>query len=149
MEKTNTFQVVEHFGNAPFDFFYLAEFELTGEDNKKVFVEANFWQDGSALFGVTSKSVQETIDTEASDSMIECYETLEDATKSEYFPYFLELDKLTDHMVSEKLTEVNDTKTYGFRVSGRFTSKGIMMFSEAFNSQNPELNEYLQVRQTE
>ena len=146
MKKSEPFVVAEHFGNAPFDFFYMAELELTADDGRRVYTRACFWPDGTSAYMLCSRSVQEVEIDE--DEPLELYESLEDASISEYFPYFLELDRLTDQKAVETMAVVRDTKNYGLRISGHFTNDGIMMYGEAYNAQCPELNEYIQIRQT-
>lgn len=71
-----------------------------------------------------------------------------EASESEYFPLFLELDKLTDKEVAKKLAEIDDTKYFESRAGARFANHGLEPFFEAFNSQQPEKCEYVQVRKT-
>lgn len=149
MKETSTRTVAEHFGTAPFDYLYIGESELTDDHGEKVYAQAAFWPDGNTVFGVAKHSIDEDApDTGPKSSLIEEYKTLEDAGNSAYFQYFLELDKLTDKKAAETMAQINDTKNYGFRAGAGIHHGRLVQYAEAYNANQPELNEYIQIRQT-
>lgn len=149
MEVTTTTVIAEHFGNAPFDYFYMGELELTDEENRKLYASAAFFPTGESVFGIYNYAHDADITQEQADAgVIEQFESLEDASESPFFLYYLELDRLTDKKVVETMAYVNDTKNYGFRLGCQFTQDGWMVYTEAYNAQHPEYQEYIQVRET-
>ncbi len=77
---------------------------------------------------------------------LEFYDTLEEAAGSEFFPYFLELDKRTDKKVLEVMKKIDDTREYGMRVgSSMHGGEPAKIYIEMFNSKQPELREYFQL----
>lgn len=79
--------------------------------------------------------------------MLERYESLEEAAGSEFFPYFLELDKRTDQKVQEVMRKVDDTREWGpgIRMGACVRGGRRQMYMESFNTLQPELREYCQI----
>lgn len=78
--------------------------------------------------------------------MLEEYDSLEEAAGSEFFPYFLEIDKRTDKKVQEVMKKLDDTREYGIRVGCSWNGGELpKMYIEMFNSYHPELREYFQI----
>ncbi len=76
--------------------------------------------------------------------MLEDYDSLAEAAGSEFFPYFLEIDKRTDKKVREVLQKLDDTREYGMRF-GACWQKQPQVYVEAFNTSHPEMREYMQI----
>ncbi len=146
MEIKNTKTSVEQVGMAPIDLAIGAEYELLDEDGKTLFVQA-FFETDYTFFAVDKVSMY--VEQYLTDSKeIERYETLKDAAESQFFPLFLELDKLTDKEFAKKLSEIDDTKYFGSRSCARYERYGLAPFVEVYNNQQPEKSEYIQVRKT-
>lgn len=75
---------------------------------------------------------------------LEFYETLEDAAASEFFPFFLEIDRRTDRKVQEVLQKLDDTRAFGTRIGAGWHVQA-RIYVEAFNTNQPELREYYQI----
>lgn len=146
MEIKNTKTSAEQVGMAPVDLAVGAEYEFVDEDGKILYAQAFFTSEFS-FFAINEVSMY--VEQYLTDSKeLEHYETLTEASVSQYFPLFLELDKLTDKEVAKKLSEIDDTKHFGLRAGARFERFGTAPFVEMFNSWEPEKCEYVQVRKT-
>ncbi len=78
--------------------------------------------------------------------MLESYDRIEDAAGSDFFPFFLEIDKNTDKKVLEVLRKLDDTREYGHRVGSAWHGGGQpMIYIEMFNDRQPENREYFQL----
>lgn len=143
MEITNTTITAEQAGNAPFDYFYGGELELTDKDDNKLYAQACFWPTGESLYGINKVSMYEEKYLDESEYLEE-FENLEDAINSDYSKFYLELEKLTDKKVTETLEMVDDTKNYGIRIGAKY-SENKVMYLEAYNSDRPEDQEYYQI----
>ena len=74
---------------------------------------------------------------------LECYDSLLAATASTFFPYFMELDHLTDKKVAEVLNDINDTRNYPYRCGTHWTGGNKPeIYIEMFNTTEPERREY-------
>ena len=76
---------------------------------------------------------------------LETYENIDDAIDSDFFRYFLEIDKLTDDKVREVYAELCDTAKYGRRFGCQVSGKGVMAYEEMYDEQCPERKQYFQV----
>ena len=80
---------------------------------------------------------------------LEFYESLLKATASEFFPYFMELDHLTDKKVADVMTDVNDTRNVPYRIGCHaLGGKKPEIYIEMFNRSQPERREYYQMIET-
>lgn len=80
---------------------------------------------------------------------LECYDSLLAATASSFFPYFMELDHLTDKKVAEVLNDINDTRNYPYRCGAHWAGGNKPeIYIEMFNSTEPERREYYQMIET-
>ena len=104
----------------------------TGEDNDEVEDEAD-WEDEEGIF---------ENDPEA---FMECYPSLLAATASAFFPWFMDLDHLTDKKVAEVLANVNDTRNMPYRCGAHWTGSKPEIYIEMFNNSQPEKREYYQL----
>ncbi len=77
--------------------------------------------------------------------MLESYNSLEEAARSAFFPFFLELEKMTDRKVIEVLASIDDTRNYGSRIGMSLSGGGANVHMEAFNHEQPERREYYQI----
>ena len=146
MEIKNTKSSVEQTGLAPVDLAIGAEYEFVSDGGQTLYAQA-FFEGEYSFFAINETSMY--VEQYLTDSKeLERYETLTESNVSEYFPLFLELDKLTDKEVAKKLSEIDDTKYYGMRAAARYEVHGMEPFVEAFNTQQPEKCEYIQVRKT-
>ena len=89
-------------------------------------------------------SMEEEEESEKQD-VLELYFSLLDATASKFFPYFLELDHLTDLKVAEVMAEIDDTRNYPYRVGSHWNGQKQEIYIEMFNSAQPERREYFQM----
>lgn len=76
---------------------------------------------------------------------LEQYESLVDAASSPFFSWFLKLDRDTDDKVAKTLRAVNDTRYSGTRCGMNMQHCEWKYYVEAFNTNNPELQEYFQI----
>ena len=79
--------------------------------------------------------------------VLERFDSLQDAAGSEFFKFYLELDRATDKKVAETMDRVDDTRYFGYRVGAGFNTRGPVSYIEAFNGANPEKREYLQIEE--
>ncbi len=77
---------------------------------------------------------------------LEVYSSLEEASASEFFPFFLKLDKSTDKKVQEVMNRLDDTREFGYRVGSSWQGgEEPKIYIEMFNHTQPELREYFQI----
>ena len=89
---------------------------------------------------------QKALEDEANkQDVLELYFSLLDATASKFFPYFLELDHLTDLKVAEVMANVDDTRNYPYRVGSHWNGEKHEIYIEMFNASQPERREYFQM----
>lgn len=69
----------------------------------------------------------------------------ERCTDPEIIQYFLSMEYLEQVKAKELLMILDDTRNYGIRTTAYFRNGEIVLFSEAFNQEFPELSEYYQV----
>jgi len=87
--------------------------------------------------------------SEEEPQFLESYESLLEATASEFFPFFLELDQLTDKKVADVMMDVNDTRNYPCRIgSHSLGTNKPEIYIEMFNRSHPEQREYFQMIET-
>ena len=77
--------------------------------------------------------------------VLELYFSLLDATVSKFFPYFLELDHLTDLKVAEVMAQIDDSRNYPYRVGSHWNGQKHEIYIEMFNASQPERREYFQM----
>lgn len=88
-------------------------------------------------------------DLEGLPPSLEVYTSLLDATASAFFPFFMELDQLTDKKVAEVLADVNDSRNYPYRIGSHIIGgRKQEAYIEMFNFTNPERREYFQLVET-
>ena len=77
---------------------------------------------------------------------LEQYESLEETAASDFFRYFLIIDRETDKKVIETMDAVDDTKNYGFRCGFSWGAKQ-KIYCEGFNSVDSAEMLYLQIEE--
>lgn len=128
--------VAEHIGHAPTDYCYSGTKVVEDAEGDQFFVSAHYSPMGD-IFVVLE-------DPEAEEALEE-YERFEDTFDSEFFPFFLQIDRDTDKKVLETLEEIDDTRNYGMRLGMGFHGGKREMYIEVFNQTTPAEKEYLQV----
>lgn len=98
----------------------------------------------SSLEEVSSEEPEEA-DSNSDLEYIEFYPSLLDATASVFFPYFMELDQLTDKKVADVMMDINDTRNYPFRIGCHISGDKKEIYIEMFNNTQPERREYFQI----
>lgn len=147
MEELYTKVDAQHCGNAPFDYVYVGEIQVKS-GTEIFYVQGIFPPDGCDSFQVAKKTLFSEEDFSEED-YVEGFESLEDAAGSDFFKYYLKIDKLTDQKVAEVMAEVDDTKFApgNLRIGAKF-SKDCYVYCEFYNERQPERQEYLQVTKT-
>lgn len=79
---------------------------------------------------------------------LEEFESLDEASDSEFFRYYMEADRLTDNKVKEILETQNDTANYGSRCNIRIDGTGMTRYAEQYDSADPAKRQYFQVEET-
>ena len=151
-------------GPAPFDYTYVGWIRVQDKEGN-VFVVTALYDGAFSEFDVWTQQqflelenacaqdgeepVQEPLETEEDgpgEAPLESYGSLEEAAGSAFFPFFLELDNLTDREVAEVMRKVDDTREYGTRV-GMALHGGELprAYIEMFNDRQPERREYYQM----
>ncbi|SEG36501.1 hypothetical protein SAMN04487934_11816 [Eubacterium ruminantium] len=137
--------IVFDIGPAPLDKTVIIEYQ-----KDDVFISVYSDPDGD-LYIASKKSIIENglsndDNYETDDYLIECYEGIQNTSKSEYYEDFTILSA----MIIEKRVEIReyvlDTKNYGIRIGARCDSDGIIIIAEAFNQVQPEYKEYIQIQ---
>lgn len=91
------------------------------------------------------EELEEGNDSEKQD-YLELYFSLLDATASTFFPFFIELDHLTDQKVAEVMAKIDDTRNYSCRIGCHCIGVNKPeMYIEMFNTAEPERREYYQM----
>lgn len=91
-------------------------------------------------------NMEAEVDESEKQDVLELYFSLLDATASKFFPFFMELDHLTDLKVAEVMTKLDDTRNYPYRVGAHWLgTKKPEIYIEMFNRTEPERREYFQM----
>ncbi|MBE6123553.1 MAG: helix-turn-helix domain-containing protein [Erysipelotrichaceae bacterium] len=148
----------EHCGNAPFDYIYGANMIVEDESGARFHVQGYYSPEFSAL-SVTDeenfrkmKAYSEGKDVETDENgdpwdNLEIYDELEDASDSEFFRFFLEIDRMTDEKVKEVLSHLDDTANYRMRCNLRIAGGKPCMYAEMYDQAEPARHQYFQVRE--
>lgn len=142
MQKVREEVRVQRCGEGPMDLAFVGEIEVDTGD-KTVYVNAYYGFE--TVLYVTERPMafgDEMIDE---DDMLESYSELTEAAESDYFAYFLELDRLTDEKAEETKRHLNDTKYYPGVRMGQMVGRNYGAHAEFFNDLQPEYKEYYQV----
>lgn len=142
MEKIREEVRVERCGMGPMDLAFIGEIEVdTGKNT--VYVCAYYGME--TVLYVSKKSIISSNEMIDDGSALESYSDITDAAASDYFPYFLELDKLTDEKAEQTKRQMNDTKYYSGIRMGQTVGPDFGAHAELFNDLQPEYKEYYQV----
>ena len=141
----------ERCGQASMDYMYWGELKIRNEEGKTYYVRNYYHPEGECMEVITAemhdKFVQAVEEGELPEDFeaLEAYDSLEDAASSQFFKWFLELDRETDGKVLETMRQVDDTRFYGVRYGAKLDHDGMAYYMEAFNTQYPEKREYFQI----
>ncbi len=80
---------------------------------------------------------------------LESYEDIEDAVDSDFFRYFMEIDRLTDDKVKEVYENLCDTANYGVRIGFKISGGKVISYAEQYDSDDPASRKYFQIVETE
>ena len=140
-------------GNAPFDYVYWGIICVENDKGQKYYVEASYSDFGSN-FVVLDEANKQLADQwmlhpeeENPVAELEQYESLEETAVSDFFRYFLIIDRETDKKVIEIMDAVDDTKNYGFRCGFSWGAKQ-KIYCEGFNTVDSAEMLYLQIEET-
>ena len=94
-------------GNAPMDYMYWGEISLKDRRGNKFFIQAAYSFAGDSLIVMNENQYLKAEETKGElVETLENYESLEDSATSDFFQWFLRLDRLTDLKVKETLENV-------------------------------------------
>ena len=141
----------ERCGHAPMDYMYWGEIKLQNHEGNIYYIRNFYHPEGENMEVLTEEmhdrfvQAQKDGDIPVGLEPLESYESLEEASSSKFFKWFLELDRETDGKVLETMRQVDDTRFYGARYGAKLDHKGMSYYMEAFNTQQPERREYFQI----
>ena len=141
----------ERCGHAPMDYMYWGEIKLQNEEGNVYYVRNFYHPEGENMEVLTEEmhdlyvQAAETGEIPLGIETLEAYESLEEAASSQFFKWFLELDRETDGKVLETMRQIDDTRYYGARYGAKLDHGGMSYYMEAFNTSNPEKREYFQI----
>ncbi len=139
-------------GHAPFDFVYRGALGLKDENGSVYYVTASYMPMGEEFSVLDEESYRLWDSDEAAPDDIpalESYESLEETGQSEFFRYFLTLDRDTDVKVRETMASADDSRDYRERFGYGKVDGAVCAYTEVFNHRFPEKREYLQVIEKE
>lgn len=167
----------EHCGNASFDYKYWANIVVEDDDSNRFHVQGFYAPDFTAFsvideenfrafeefekqqkekdaeFAVNELSDYEKMINELAVEYpwhtMEEYDDIEAATDSDFFRFFLEIERLTDDKVKEVLDQICDTANYGIRVNFKITGGNLVSYAEQYDAEVPEEKQYFQVVETD
>lgn len=143
MEELRRNVRMERCGCGPMDYAVEGEIEVLNDKDEHVFVTAFYGPE--TVLSVSKLSLLDCNDMIEEEMLEETYSDLEEAAESDYFRFFLALDKATDEKVAEFRKHMNDSRYYeGVRMGQMFWGEG-NVHAELFNSNQPEYQEYYQV----
>ena len=141
----------ERCGHAPMDYMYWGEIKLQNEEGNVYYVRNFYHPEGENMEVLTEEMHDLYVQTAKTGEIplgietLEAYESLEEAASSQFFKWFLELDRKTDGKVLEIMRQIDDTRYYGARYGAKLDHGGMSYYMEAFNTSNPEKREYFQI----
>ena len=137
-------------GNAPIDNDYLGILTVEDETGKRYYIVSIYSVEGEFFFVVDEEEYERySVDDNATMledvNKLEYYESFIDTALSEFFPYFLELDRATDKKVAETMNMLDDTRNYGIQIGAGIHNGEKMCYLEAFDEEKPAERQYLQI----
>ena len=141
----------ERCGNAPMDYMYWGEIKLQNYEGNIYYVRNYYHPEGENMEVLTEEMHNKCVEAEKEGGFpqdiepLEAYESLEGAASSQFFKWFLELDREMDGKVLETMRQVDDTRFYGTRYGAKLDHNGMSYYMEAFNTHHPERREYFQI----
>ena len=138
-----------HSGSAPFDYTYAGVITVEDTGGRRFFVQG-YYSDSFRAFTVMDEENYRIFEkqNDGDYEMMESYSTFNETFDSDFFRFFLEIDRATDEKVNEIMEMLDDTKNYGIRYGCRMTSEGEMTYTERYDSGSPALRQYFQIRRT-
>ncbi len=91
----------------------------------------------------------ESDDIQPQWTTMEEYEDIDSAEDSDFFRYFLEIERATDDKVKEVFAEITDTANYGFRVNFKIDGGKYVSYAEQYDAELPAEKQYFQVVETD
>lgn len=148
----------EQTGPAPMDYAYIGNISVKDEYNNVFYIQGHY-QQGIAAFSVLdeenhNKYIEWTksnnTENDCPYELKEFYESFNDTFNSEFFRFFLEIDRDTDKKVKDVMEEVGDTANYGERIGIQIgdTDEGNTYYIEYYDDGMPAPKQYLQVVET-
>lgn len=169
-----------HYGNAPFDRYFIAEIKVTDSNDKDFYLKAvgdtsaprylkdadNYWAVNNAakidvgserqkiFYLVTNESICEDnsasnvkqIENMPEDSAYsEEYYDLVELEDSIYFKYFVHMKTMVENKMKDYMDYIDDTKYFGIRYGCKYENGHRIAYIEAFNNDQPEKEEYIQL----
>ena len=141
----------ERCGHAPMDYMYWGEIKLQNYEGNIYYVRNYYHPEGENMEVLTEEMRDRYVRAEEEGGVpqdiepLEAYESLEEAASSQFFKWFLELDRETDGKVLETMRQVDDTRFYSVRYGAKLDHNSMAYYMEAFNTQYPERREYFQI----
>ena len=147
-------------GNAPFDYTYWANIVVSDEADNRYHVQGYYAPDFTAYSVIDEENYRKhkkwykkhkETDTEEEYpwKTLETFATLEEAYDSDFFRFYMEIDRITDQKVEETLNKILDTANYGTRCNLKFGNKGTVRYAETYDAQDPAKHQYFQVVETD
>ena len=141
----------ERYGHAPMDYMYWGEIKLQNYEGNIYYIRNFYFPEGENMAVLTEEMHDKYMQAEKEGEIqqdiepLEAYESLEEAASSQFFKWFLELDRETDGKVLETMRQIDDTRFYGVRYGAKLDHNDMAYYMEAFNTQHPERREYFQI----
>lgn len=126
--------------------YYLEFIFLFGDDDNDVKLYTRTEEQYQAY--CRSKNGKESEPRNAEPESMESYSSLIDATGSEFFLCFLQIEEALHIRMDQSISEADDTKHFGMRCDLSLAASEAdnqAAFIEIYNSANPELKEYYQL----
>lgn len=158
LHKIDEEVIAEKCGLAPFDYIYIGNITVEDQDDNRYHVQAYFHPEFTVFSTITEENYEivkkledeqtEPDNDEPQWESLEEFESLDEASDSEFFRYYMETDRLTDNKVKEVLETQNDTANYGSRCNIRIDGTGMTRYAEQYDSADPAKHQYFQVKET-
>lgn len=148
----------EKLGDISSDYAYWGNIIVEDENGNRFYIQG-YYDPVSTVFSVLDdenheKYIEWCKDCECEVNqpyeLKEYYESFDEAFNSDFFRFFLEIDRETDKKVKETMEAQNDTANYGERIGIRMgdQEEGNTFFIEYYDKTAPALKQYLQVLET-
>ena len=143
----------ERCGHAPYDYSYLGKIVVEDENSDRFYVYGYYSPLYSFYAVIDEKSYIDNNLAEEFEELdmvaTEKYDDIEDAVDSDFFRYFLEIDKATDDKVKEVLSDICETANYGKRFGCKIVGGKTISYAEQYDAEHPAARQYFQVVETD